>query len=492
MADLYFDVSSFVDGKNHRITGIPRVIYEVGKRFGPHGAKYVAWNGDAQRFVHVGFRELVERIARSQEMDFDETMEEPATPGGSRPRRWLAGGLSRVVERLPPTWSKYDWWVLRGLWTLAEQHSHVSPRDRKTMARRLGIATDRRRRFEYLDVVTSVRMGIWPGSGLGGVVDFGPADTLVSLSIWWRDGPFKVLDAVGPTLRLVGMFYDLFPIRRPSDISDEDLRRRFRSFVENQLRRADALCADSVYVARDVEAYAREAGIASVPVKAVPLCSELAARVPPTLTARLAALGLAPGGFVPMVATFSPRKNHHWAYELWRRAHEELGDKLPALVFVGQRGWDDDDLFKRIERDGALWNRKLFHLDAATDGEVAWLYGNCAFTIFPSLFEGWGLPVSESLSFGKYCLAADNTSLREAGAGLAFHADTLDGLAWMAEIRRLASEPGYLEGMNARVAAEYRSRTWDDVAGDILEAALGRRPGAGPDTPTRGLQIGAK
>lgn len=140
---------------------------------------------------------------------------------------------------------------------------------------------------------------------------------------------------------------------------------------------------------------------------------------------------------------------------------------MPALVFVGQRGWDDADLFMRLERDTGMWGRKILHVDAPTDGEVAWLYRNCAYTIFPSRYEGWGLPVSESLSFGKYCLAADNTSLPEARAGLAFHADTLDGLAWLAELRRLALEPGYLDHMNAAVAAGHRPRGWDDVTREI-------------------------
>jgi hypothetical protein len=64
------------------------------------------------------------------------------------------------------------------------------------------------------------------------------------------------------------------------------------------------------------------------------------------------------------------------------------------------------------------------------DEELAWLYENCLFTVFPSEAEGWGLPISEALDRGKYCLASDNTSLKEAGEGLVFHASLQDRQAW--------------------------------------------------------------
>jgi glycosyltransferase involved in cell wall biosynthesis len=144
-----------------------------------------------------------------------------------------------------------------------------------------------------------------------------------------------------------------------------------------------------------------------------------------------------------------------------------MGDRMPALVFAGQGGGDTETV-RIMSEDGLMWNRKLFLVESPTDGEVAWLYENCAFTIFPSLSEGWGLPITESLSYGKYCLAADNSSQPEAGQGLAFHAENMDGAAWLAEIRRLVTEPGYREAMNTRVAANYRSRSWDDVSTAIL------------------------
>ena len=266
------------------------------------------------------------------------------------------------------------------------------------------------------------------------------------------------------------MVHDLLPIRRPEFFTDDVGRRRFTHFIDAMISTADAVFGTSRYVCQDVEAYARERGVAIRPVIRVPLCTDLERSVTPQLTAALARHALEPGRFVVYVSTINPRKNHLWAYRLWRRLVEELGDAAPTLVFAGQRGWRYEELFATMSADTQMWNRKLCVVDGPTDAEMAWLYANCTFTIFPSLYEGWGLPILESLSFGKYFLAADNTSLPEAGQGLAFHADTSDDEAWLAELRRVITEPGYIDAANARIRARFVTRGWDEVGAEILDA----------------------
>jgi glycosyltransferase involved in cell wall biosynthesis len=271
-------------------------------------------------------------------------------------------------------------------------------------------------------------------------------------------------------LRFAALIHDLIPIRRPEFFTDETGRIRFSRFIDGLIRSADALCATSAHVAHDVEAYAHELKATIEPVARVPLCSDLRRSVVPRHTAALARHHLQPGRFVVYVSTINPRKNHLWAYRLWRRLVEELGDAAPTMVFAGQRGWRYEELFETMSADTLMWNRKLRFVESPTDEELAWLYANCAFSIFPSLYEGWGLPILESLSFGKYCLAADNTSLPEAGQGLAFHADATDAEAWLAELRRVVTEPGYLDAANARIRANFVPRRWEDVGAEILAA----------------------
>ena len=58
-----------------------------------------------------------------------------------------------------------------------------------------------------------------------------------------------------------------------------------------------------------------------------------------------------------------------------------------------------------------------------TDADLKVLYEGCLFTLFPSFYEGWGLPVTESLAFGKPCIASNRSSIPEAGGKLARYID---------------------------------------------------------------------
>jgi glycosyltransferase involved in cell wall biosynthesis len=178
---------------------------------------------------------------------------------------------------------------------------------------------------------------------------------------------------------------------------------------------------------------------------------------------------LEPGRFVLFVSTVEIRKNHRLLYNLWNRLNQTDPAILLPLVCVGGAGWRTDDLMRLIAGDQAL-HGKLLMLPGLADGDLGWLYRNCAFTLYPSHVEGWGLPVAESLSLGKYCVASTAASIAELSQGLLDLLDPLDFVAWRREIGRLLSEPGYLGAKERRIAA-YRPRDWT-AAGDQFVAEL--------------------
>ena len=79
-------------------------------------------------------------------------------------------------------------------------------------------------------------------------------------------------------------------------------------------------------------------------------------------------------------------------------------------------------------------------LHRTSDAELAWLYAHAAFTLYPSWYEGWGLPLSESLAYGKTFIASDTSSLPEAGQGLGIHLDPYDLVSWGREVLRLTND----------------------------------------------------
>lgn len=467
---IYVCVTNLLESRHQKKTGIPRVEYEVAKYLVARGALAVTWNSRRGRFDHVDFAAVIESMARAQSLDLDTICDRPqhTRPLVSvlRLQALAAAGLARHLPMASEPGRAIALFAFRRIVTA---WPHLSPQQRRAITARLRLTQEADRLGHFIDVLVEARDGARRTDVPRGRVDFGRDATLLLLGIWWNNRPLEEIARLKRThgLRFIGLVHDLLPIRRPEFFTDDVGRGRFTRFVDALIDTADTICGTSLHVCRDVEAYARERGVAIRPVVPIALCSELSRVTVPALTPALAGHGLEPGRFVVFVSTINPRKNHLWAHRLWRRLVDEIGDPVPTLVFAGQRGWRYEELLRTMSADPLMWKRKLRFIEGPSDEEIAWLYANCAFTIFPSLFEGWGLPIIESLSFGKYCLAADNTSLPEASQGLAFHAAPGNETAWLAEIRRVIAEPGYLDTVNARIRERFVARGWDDVGAEM-------------------------
>jgi glycosyltransferase involved in cell wall biosynthesis len=175
-----------------------------------------------------------------------------------------------------------------------------------------------------------------------------------------------------------------------------------------------------------------------------------------------------PGSYALFVSTIEARKNHALLFRIWRRMLEEMtADQVPTLVFAGRIGWMVSDLMHQIANTDHL-NGKLVVIEDPTDTELAALYRGCLFTLFPSLYEGWGLPVTESLAFGKPCIISNRTSLPEAGGTLArvFDPDNLHDAYQV--IRQTIEDRAGLARWEAQVRREFRLVPWSATVDAIL------------------------
>jgi glycosyltransferase involved in cell wall biosynthesis len=274
------------------------------------------------------------------------------------------------------------------------------------------------------------------------------------------------------------LLYDLIPLRRPEWCA-ADLVQNFGQWLRSTLPQCPRLMAISQATAADVEAYAREVGLTlSSPVQPVPIGTDFGLAMNAGAD-RGPALGLPrAGSYVLFVSTMEARKNHAMLFKVWRRLVSELpSDKVPTLVFAGRVGWLVSDLMQQLENTDWL-DGKIRLIRDPTDAELAALYEGCLFTVFPSLFEGWGLPVSESLGRGQPCLTSNRTSLPESGGALAryFDPETLDD-AYRA-VRAVIDDPAGLEAWRDEVRRLYRHMPWEETADAILAHCL-----AGADQP---------
>src|SRR5260370_4260389 len=177
------------------------------------------------------------------------------------------------------------------------------------------------------------------------------------------------------------------------------------------------------------------------------------------LTADEQAMVSLPPRYVLLVSTIELRKNHRLLVRVWQRLLERHGTNLvPNLVFAGKIGWLVDDLLDDLQASDCL-NGKIVLLRSLSDAELQQAYRSCLFTVFPSLSEGWGLPIAESLAHGKFCLASNRTSIPEVGGDLIDYFDPSDDDDALAKIERMLFQPGYVTEREARLRAEYLPRT---------------------------------
>lgn len=172
--------------------------------------------------------------------------------------------------------------------------------------------------------------------------------------------------------------------------------------------------------------------------------------------------GLEPG-FILAVGTVEPRKNHARLLA----AYAKLSNP-PPLVIAGGPGWNGHRL---PDQSGV---RMLGHADDAT---LAALYANASVLAFPSLYEGFGLPLLEAMASGLPALIGNRGSLPEVAAGAALEVDAEDVASIASGLERLLGD----EGLRATLVAQARVRsaefTWERAAAqtlDILERVASR------------------
>ncbi|MEN9894533.1 MAG: hypothetical protein RIR97_385, partial [Pseudomonadota bacterium] len=171
--------------------------------------------------------------------------------------------------------------------------------------------------------------------------------------------------------------------------------------------------------------------------------------------------------YVLCAGTIEARKNV-WRIALcWKMLLEKGNHKLPRLIFAGRKGWLIQPLENLLQATGNLYGW-IEIVDGPNDDELAFLYRNCKFTIMASLYEGWGLPVGEALSYGKTAVVADNSSLPEVGGDMVEYCDAESIESIAAACERLIDNPQRLQELERKIR-ETRLRNWDDVCRELMD-----------------------
>lgn len=160
------------------------------------------------------------------------------------------------------------------------------------------------------------------------------------------------------------------------------------------------------------------------------------------------------------VGTLEPRKNLPMLLRAYRKAAATAPD-LPKLVIAGKLGWKNAE-FEAMLADARL--RERVHLAGyVSDAELLALFQGAIAFVYPSLYEGFGLPVLEAMACGTPVIASSRSSLPEVGGEAALYVDPTDEAEWSATLLRV-QDPGVRATLSRSGIAQAARFNWTETA----------------------------
>jgi glycosyltransferase involved in cell wall biosynthesis len=306
--------------------------------------------------------------------------------------------------------------------------------------------------------------------------------TIVALgAIWINDQLMSAIrQAVSEGVNFVDLFYDLTPVLDAGHSTHlRPLFERYLALLSDCANRVPAISHSS---RNDLVNYCQQRNWRVPPGVATGLPSGLAHLAP---TNQEPENSLDP--YVLMVGTIEARKNHLLAFNVWQRLVEKHGPgAIPTLIVVGKKGWNADDFLETLQKSNNLNGKIELRTDSVTDEELAQLYRDAQFTIYPSDYEGWGLPVTESIHAGTPVVAANNSSLPEAGGDLTCYFNTGDLDDFVSVIETQMLNPENYTTWKAKITQNRPLPiTWSNIA-DLIDQEI---DAVRDDTPSNPPQL---
>jgi glycosyltransferase involved in cell wall biosynthesis len=180
----------------------------------------------------------------------------------------------------------------------------------------------------------------------------------------------------------------------------------------------------------------------------------------------IAPKGLSADGFWLSVGTFEPRKNLRRLLKAYAMLAKRA-PRVPQLVLAGGRGWLEEGLSEFVQELGMQERVRI--LGYVTDDVLCWLYENCFAFAYPSIFEGFGLPVLEALSLGAAVMTSNTTSLPEVAGEAACYADPTDEQSIFHAMSTLLDDKGYRNHLKSISKAQASRFSWELCASQVLD-----------------------
>lgn len=252
--------------------------------------------------------------------------------------------------------------------------------------------------------------------------------------------------------------HDLSVFRYPETHPVERVR-QFEELFRDSLKRACRIITDTQTVRDEL---IEDFNVPGDAVSAVPL--GVSSRFRPdhdALAATLQKWGLLQEGYGLCVSALEPRKKISELLNAWGRIDKELRGKYP-LVLAGGGGWMNDEIHQQVRSAvNAGWLRHLGHVD---DADLPRLYAGAALFVYPSTYEGFGLPPIEAMASGVPVIVANRSCLPEVCGDAARYVDPDNDDEFLTGIVEALSDEVWRAGTIQRGLERAALYTWDKCA----------------------------
>ncbi len=252
-------------------------------------------------------------------------------------------------------------------------------------------------------------------------------------------------------VRPIYLVHDLIPMTHPHFCRPGESRRH-EERMRTVLRTGAGVIANSDATFGTLGEFARNERVPMPPALTAPLGSEV---LGPKVRGKQAARP----SFV-ILGTIEGRKNHLLLLDIWSRLLERLGANTPELLIIGQRGWEADAVFERLDRSDRLRGH-VTELNHCSDDELALHLASARALLFPSHAEGYGLPALEALGSGVPVIASDLPAFRELCRDVPDYLASGDSAGWEAAILDYARSDSAARAAQLERTRSFEAPTWE-------------------------------
>ena len=276
----------------------------------------------------------------------------------------------------------------------------------------------------------------------------------------------KLIEAKKAGAKLYTIIYDIIPLVNYAWVNNDfKYISVFKKWTNQWLKYADVVFTISEFSKNEIALYCSKNAIVEPNIHVIRLADNLDNKDQEKIQTPNFLEG---ADFFIFVSTIDFRKNQVVLFETWKLLYDKLQEKCPHLLCIGSIHPGMKVLLDDVSNHPSM-SRFIHFMDNVTDDELKWYYMNCKATIYPSFYEGWGLPVGESLAYGKLCLASNATSIPEIAHDLIEYYDPNDSSSICILVEHAMNDQAWLSSREKRIREEFKVTVWSETAQQVID-----------------------